>query len=56
MNSSSAIGVADASKIKLGWAAGTGVDILLPSNVILNLAYLHVGLGNVTATNSFTFY
>ena len=54
-NMASGTGTVDASKIKLGWVAGVGADILLGYNWILNLTYLHVGIDNLTATNGFAF-
>jgi outer membrane immunogenic protein len=54
-NMASGTGTSDASKIKLGWTAGGGVDIQLGYNWILNLTYLHVGIDNLTATNGFAF-
>ena len=47
--------LSDASKVRLGWAAGAGVDYAVTPNMIFSIAYLHVDLGDISATNTFRF-
>jgi outer membrane immunogenic protein len=45
---------ASASKTRIGWAAGAGVDYALFPNLILSAEYLHVDLGSMTAAGGVT--
>ncbi len=43
-----------ASAVKVGWAAGAGIDYALPQNWILSVEYLHIDLGNIHASGAVT--